>query len=406
MGVIVLEYKLVAAAEQRRGMDEAIRTAQFVRNACLRYWMDSEKVGKNDIYKHTTKLRAEFEWAKKLNSTAVQAAGERAWASISRFYDNHKKGAATNVCGRKPVGYPKFKKNVRSVEYKQSGWKLDASSKRLTLTDGFKIGVMKLLGKWDLMLYRQEDIKRLRIVKRVDGYYAQFLVDVERHFDLEPSGKTIGLDVGLKSFYTDSEGHEEPNPRFYRKAEQSLKKLQRSVSRKVKGSNNRKKAVARLGRKHLKVQRQRKDHAVKLARCVVMSNDVVAFEDLKVRNMIRNRKLSKSIQDASWREFRLWMEYFARVCGKIAIPVNPAYTSQICSGCGQTVKKDLKTRTHVCGCGTVLDRDRNAAINILRGALRMVGHTKTGEATPETLVEMEEDQPKLASIAEARIPRL
>lgn len=399
MGVIVLEYKLVAAAEQRRGMDEAIRTAQFVRNACLRYWMDNEKVGKNDIYKHTTKLRAEFEWAKKLNSTAVQAAGERAWASISRFYDNHKKGV-------KPVGYPKFKKNVRSVEYKQSGWKLDASTKRLTLTDGFKIGVMKLLGKWDLMLYRQEDIKRLRIVKRADGYYAQFLVDVERHFDLEPSGKTIGLDVGLKSFYTDSEGHEEPNPRFYRKAEQSLKKLQRRVSRKVKGSNNRKKAVARLGRKHLKVQRQRKDHAVKLARCVVMSNDVVAFEDLKVRNMIRNRKMSKSIQDASWREFRLWMEYFAKIMGKIAIPVNPAYTSQICSGCGQTVKKDLKTRTHVCGCGTVLDRDHNAAINILRTGLRMVGYTKTGEATPETLVEMEEDQPKLASIAEARIPRL
>ena len=100
------------------------------------------------------------------------------------------------------------------------------------------------------------------------------------------------------------------------------------------------------------------------------------------------------------------MEYFARVCGKIAIPVNPAYTSQICSGCGVAVKKDLKTRTHVCGCGTVLDRDRNAAINILRGALRMVGHTKTGEATPETLVEMEEDQPKLASITEARIPPL
>lgn len=403
MGVIVLEYKLVASDEQKRGMDESIRTAQFVRNACLRYWMDSKEgeksVGKYDISKYTTTLRTQFEWAKKLNSTAVQAAGERAWASISRFYDNHKKGV-------KPVGYPKFKKNVRSVEYKQSGWKLDASNKRLTLKDGFKIGVMKLLGKWDLMLYRQEDIKRLRIVKRADGYYAQFLVDVERHFDLEPSGKTIGLDVGLKSFYTDSEGHEEPSPRFYRKAEGALKKLQRRVSRKVKGSHNRKKAVARLGRKHLTVQRQRKDHAVKLARCVVMSNDVVAFEDLKVRNMVRNRKLSKSIRDASWREFRLWVEYFARIMGKIAIPVNPAYTSQICSGCGQTVKKDLSMRRHICGCGVNMDRDENAAINILRTGLRMVGHTKTGSENSETLVEMEEDQPKLASIAEARIPRL
>jgi putative transposase len=403
MSVIVLEYKLVATKEQRQGMDEAIRTAQFVRNACLRFWMDSKdsekSVGKYDISKHTTKLRAEFEWAGKLNSTAVQAAGERTWAAISRFYDNHKKGL-------KPVGYPQFKKNTRSVEYKQSGWKLDASSKRLALTDGFKVGVMKLKGKWDLMLYRIEDIKRLRLVKRADGYYAQFLVDVERHFDTLPSGKTIGLDVGLKSFYTDSEGHEEPNPRFYRKAEKALRKLQRRVSSKVKGSNNRKKAVARLRRKHLKIQRQRKDHAVKLARCVVMSNDVVAFEDLKVRNMVRNRKLSKSISDASWREFRVWVEYFAKIMGKIAVPVNPAYTSQLCSGCGEIIKKDLKTRTHACGCGAVLDRDHNAAINILRAGLRMVGHTKTGSENSETLVEMEEDQRMLASVVEARIPAL
>ncbi|GEM49361.1 RNA-guided endonuclease InsQ/TnpB family protein [Deinococcus cellulosilyticus] len=396
---MVLEYKLVAAEEQRRRMDKAIRTAQFVRNHCLRYWMDGENVGKNDIYKHTTKLRAEFEWAKKLNSTAVQAAGERAWSAISRFYDNHKRGI-------KPVGYPKFKKNVRSVEYKQSGWKLDAHNKRLTLTDGFKIGVMKLLGKWDLMLYRQEDIKRLRIVKRADGYYAQFLVDAQRHFDLEPSGKTIGLDVGLKSFYTDSRGYEEPNPRFYRKAERALKKLQRRISRKVKGSKNRQKAVMKLGRKHLKIQRQRKDHAVKLARCVVMSHDVVAFEDLKVRNMIKNRKLSKSIQDAGWREFRRWIESFAKIMGKIAIPVNPAYTSQMCSRCGVRVKKDLKTRMHMCGCGVVLDRDHNAAINILKVGLRMVGHTRTAGVIQETLVEMEEDLNSGASVDEARIPPL
>ncbi|GAA5502723.1 hypothetical protein Dxin01_02467 [Deinococcus xinjiangensis] len=122
--------------------------------------------------------------------------------------------------------------------------------------------------------------------------------------------------------------------------------------------------------------------------------------------MIRNHKLSNSIGDARWREFRLWLEYFARIMGKIAIPVNPAYTSQICSGCGQTVKKDLKSRTHVCGCGAVLDRDHNAAINILRTGLRMVGHTKMGSENSETLVEMEEDQPKQASVADARIPPL
>ena len=379
--MIVLEYKLVATDKQKRGIDEAIRTAQFIRNACLRYWMDAKdtekSVGKYDISKRTTQLRSEFDWCKKLNSAAVQAAGERAWSAISRFYSNHKKGI-------KPVGFPKFKKNNRSVEYKTSGWKLDASNKRLTLTDGLKIGTMKLKGTWDLMHYPHAQIARLRILKRIDGYYAQFLVNVERKIELEPSSSTLGLDLGLKSFYTDSEGNESPNPRFYRKAEKSLKKLQRRVSRKVKGSNNRKKAIVKLSRKHLKVSRQRKDHAIKLARCVVASNDVVAFEDLKVRNMMRNRKLSKSIQDASWREFRIWIEYFAKIMGKIAVPVNPAYTSQICSGCGKTVKKDLKTRTHSCACGTILDRDHNAAINILRTGLRMVGHTKTGEATPET----------------------
>lgn len=231
-------------------------------------------------------------------------------------------------------------------------------------------------------------------------------MDVERHLDLEPTGKTVGLDVGLKSFYTDSQGCVAPNPRFYRKAEGALKKLQRSVSRKVKGSNNRKKAVARLGRKHLRIGRQRKDHAVKLARCVVMSHDVVAFEDLKVKNLIRHGKLSKSIQDASWREFRLWLEYFARVWGKIAIAVNPAYTSQRCSGCGGIIQKDLKTRVHVCGCGTVLDRDHNAALNILKAGLRMVGHTRTSGATQETLVEMEEDLSSGASVHETRIPPL
>ncbi|MFN4249521.1 RNA-guided endonuclease InsQ/TnpB family protein [Deinococcus sp.] len=377
-------------------VSEAIRTGQFVRNACLRFWMDGENVSKNDLYRHTTSLRANVEWAGKLNSTAVQAAGERAWSAISRFYDRHKKGL-------KPVGYPQFKKNARSVEYKQSGWKLDAINKRLTLTDGFKIGVLKLKGTWDLMLYRKEDIKRLRIVRRADGYYAQFLVDVERHFDLEPTGKTIGLDVGLKSFYTDSTGHEEPNPRFYRKAEQKLRKMQRQVGRKVKSSRNRKKAVARLGRTHLKVQRQRKDHAVKLARCVVTSHDVVAFEDLNVRNMIRSRTLSKSIGDAGWREFRTWIEYFARIMGKVAIPVNPAYTSQICSGCGQTVKKDLKIRRYVCGCGLNLDRDHNAAINILRTGLRMAGHARTTGPTQETPVETGEDQRSLAPVAEAGI---
>lgn len=281
------------------------------------------------------------------------------------------------------IGFPKFKKRGNSVEYKQAGWKLSSCRKYLTLTDGFKIGRLKLVGSRDLNFYQIEQIKRVRLVCRADGYYAQFCVDVNRREVLEPTQKTIGLDVGLNHFYTDSQGGVVENPRYLRKSERKLKKLQRKVSKRKKGSANRRKAVKRLARKHLKVSRQRKDFAVKTARCVVRSNDLIAYEDLKVRNMVKNHKLAKSISDASWSMFRDWVEYFARVFGKVTVAVPPHYTSQNCSTCGTLVKKALSTRTHICKCGCLLDRDHNAALNILALGLSRVGHTQTHYACGE-----------------------
>ncbi len=223
-------------------------------------------------------------------------------------------------------------------------------------------------------------------MRRVDGYYVQFLISVENKVETEPTGKTIGLDVGLKDFYTDSNGCTEPNPRFYRVVEKRLKFRQRRVSRKKKGSANRKKAINRLGRVHLKISGaltrtlrdwQRQEHAKRLARCVIQSNDLVAYEDLRVRNLVKNHCLAKSINDVGWYQFRKWLEYFGVKFGKITVAVNPAYTSQECSSCGAIVKKSLSVRTHVCQCGFVLDRDWNAAINILKLALSTVGHTGT-----------------------------
>jgi putative transposase len=131
-----------------------------------------------------------------------------------------------------------------------------------------------------------------------------------------------------------------------------------------------------LLRKHLKVSRQRKDFAVKTALCVVRSADLVAYEDLKVRNMVKTRKLAKSISDVAWTQFRHWIEYFGKVYGVATVAVPPHYTSQNCSSCGHIVKKTLSCRTHVCPhCGHTQDRDHNAAINILADALRTVGHT-------------------------------
>lgn len=398
--MLVFEYEAKGKAEQYRQIDEAIRTSQFVQNKCLRFWVDSEKVGKYDISRHTTFLREKYIWCRRLNSTAVQAAGERAWSAISRFYDRCKQGAAKK-------GYPRFKKNVRSVEYKHSGWKLSALDKRITFTDGFGIGTLKLKGTYDLALYPVNLIKRVRLVERADGYYVQFAVNVDRSEDREPTGKAIGLDVGLELFYTDSEGKKEPNPRFLRKSEKRLKLLSRRVSRKKKGSGNRKKARNRFSRKHLQVSRQRKDHAVQTARCVMMSNDFVAFEDLRVSNMVKNGNLAKSVADASWYQVRVWLEYYGKVFGKATVAVPPQYTSQDCSECGTRVQKSLSTRTHICTCGHVQDRDHNAARNILKKGLATVGHTGSwGSDTPNAWGEDVRPAPKSATLIEPRIPLL
>lgn len=305
--------------------------------------------------------------AGKLNSQARQASAERFWFAISRFYDSCKKKKP----GKK--GYPRFKKFTRSVEYKTTGWKLSDDRKILTLTDGFEAGSFKLIGSRDLNFYQIYQIKRIRVVRRADGYYAQFCIDVVREEKLEATGQVVGLDVGLNHFYTDSEGNTVDNPRYLRKAEKSLKRAQRKVSKKKKVSKNKKKAINRLGRKHLKVSRQRKDFAIKTARCVLKSRDFIAYEDLQVRNMVKNRKLAKSISDASWSQLREWLEYLARVFGRTVVAVSPQYTSTDCSACGATVKKTLSLRTHICSCGAILDRDHNAAINILFKALKMSG---------------------------------
>ena len=368
--MFVLEFKVKAKTQQYQGIDEAIRTAQFIRNKCLRLWMDTPGTGKNDLYRYSKVLAHNFEFADQLNSSARQASAERAWSSISRFYDNCKR----KIPGKK--GYPQFKKFSRSVEYKQSGWKL-LNPKTIKFTDKNNIGVLKLVGTWDLGYFQKSDIKRVRLIRRADGYYCQFVLSCEVKEEVKPSGKCIGLDVGLSSFYTDNEGNKVENPQFLRKSEKRLKTLQRRLSKKTKGSKNREKARQRLAKGHLKISRQRKDFAVKLARCVVHSNDVIAYEDLRVKHLVKNHCLAKSINDAAWYQFREWIEYFGVKYGKITIAVSPNYTSQNCSRCGEMVKKSLSTRTHVCPCGCVLDRDENAAINILKKGLSTVGHTGT-----------------------------
>jgi len=378
--MLVYEYKLDGTTKQYAAIDEAIRVVQFIRNTCLRLWMNSERVSKNDLQIACAVLAKEFPFASRLNSQARQASADRAWLAIQRFYDNCKE----HKPGKK--GYPQFQHDTRSVEYKQSGWKLDPDGKHIVFTDGCGIGRLRLVGnkKQKIATFPVKQIKRVRIVHRADGYYVQLGLKIERVINHVASGKEVGIDVGLQSFLTDSDGNMVENPRHYRKAEQKLKRLHRHLSRKNKGSQNRKKARKALAKGYLKVQRQREDFARKQANALVSSHDLIAYEHLQIRNMAKNRHLAKSIHDVGWGLFLRWLNYYGALHDIPVMAVPPHYSSQDCSACGTRVKKTLSVRTHICpDCGVVLDRDHNAALNILQEALSSirggtVGHTETG----------------------------
>ncbi len=394
--MFVLEYKVYPKQYQIDAINEAIKTTQFVRNKVLRFWMDNRSVGKTEMFRYNTRLRKEYNFVTELNSHACQTAVERTLRAITRFYDNCK----NKVKGKK--GYPRFKHNTRSVEYKVSGWRLEETKKHITFTDKKGIGMLKLVGSRDINYFQPEQIKRVRILRRADGFYVQFCIKLDPRDTIkpiEPSGKAVGLDVGLKYFLADSQGNIEPNPRFYRKAEKCLNKLNRRKSKKFKKgkkrcdpgdsqspreraprqqSSNYYKARQRYALQHLKVSRKREEFVKRVALRLVKSNDLLFCEDLSVKNMIKNRRLSKSISDAGWFLFRRWLEYFADKYGKIAKAIPPHGTSQDCSNCGQKVEKTLSTRTHICPhCNYVEDRDINAGNNILQKGLSRLGRSQT-----------------------------
>jgi putative transposase len=383
--MFVLEYKVKPKPNQIEAINEAIRTTQFVRNKVLRYWMDNPGVGKTELFRYNTALRKEFKFVDDLNSHACQTAVERTLRAITRFYDN----CQNKVKGKK--GYPKFKKHSRSVEYKVSGWKLSKDKRHITFTDKKGIGTLKLIGSRDINYYQPDQIKRVRILNRADGYYVQFCLKLDPRDTvkpLTPSQKATGIDVGLKFFLVDSEGNQVDCPKYYRKAEKQLNRLNRKKSKKYrkgkKQSRNYHKARKRYARKHLRVSRQREEFVKSVALRLVKSNDLIAYEDLNIKGMVKNRHLAKSITDAGWSVFRQWLEYFGDKYGKLTIAVSPHNTSQNCSSCGQKVQKSLSTRTHVCPhCGYTDCRDRNAALNILQKGLSSVGRTQTLNASGE-----------------------
>ena len=240
--MLTLDYKLDGTPAQYAAIDEGIRTVQFIRNTCLRAWMDRLPEGKSfeAMSRYSATLAKAFPFAGRLGSQARQASAGRARAAINRFYDHCKK----QIPGKK--GYPKFQHDCRSIEYKETaGWSLSPDGKHITFSDNIGIGTVRLIGTRmksgdqqtnrpfrSPAAYALPTIKRVRIVRRADGYFCQFCIAVCRVQAHEDTGVERGIDVGLNAYYTDSEGQKVENPRFFRKAERKVAQLQRQVSRK------------------------------------------------------------------------------------------------------------------------------------------------------------------------------
>lgn len=268
--------------------------------------------------------------------------------------------------GEKP-GYPRFKGRGRydSLTFPSYGDGCKIKEGRLYLQN---VGLIKL--KWHRNILGR--IKTVTVRHQLDAWYASFSCEVEP-IDLPPSEEITGVDLGIKHLAITSQGEFFEHPHYLRKAERHLKYLQRSVSRKKKGSKRRKKAVRQLAKLHQHVANQRRDMAHKVSRVLVNKYGLIAFEDLNAQGLLKNHHLAKSIADAGWHQLVQYTTYKAAEAGRRVVLVDPRFTSQDCSTAGCTYRKTdltLAVRTWECPtCGVWHDRDINAAQNILQKAL-------------------------------------
>jgi putative transposase len=235
------------------------------------------------------------------------------------------------------------------------------------------------LGPVKFKLYRPLRGEVLDIVVRREGerWFVCFQCDLGEAPEKVAPVRAVGLDVGLSSLATLSTGAFIVNPRYYRESEAVLRRRQQALSRKRKGSRSRRRAVALVRKAHTRVRNQRLDYARKVACDLVSRFDLIAFEALNIQGLASSA-LAKSIRDAGWRILLHAIACKAESAGKHAVAVDPRGTSQECSACGAKVPKDLSERTHRCACGCVLDRDHNAALNILARGRRAVTEVPDG----------------------------
>jgi putative transposase len=279
----------------------------------------------------------------------------RGWIGRTR-HSSHR------VQAREKAGFPRFKSASRytSFTYKEYGNGARLDNGCLVLS---KLG--RLAVRWSRPL--EGTPKTVTIKREADGWYVCFSCAEVPTQPLPATGQDTGIDLGLESFATLADGSQIANPRVFQVAERKLRRAQRRVSRRKKGSHRRRKAITLLAKAHQHVRRVRRDLHHKAAMALVRHYDTIYHEALQPANMVKNRHLAKSISDAGWSGFLSILAFKAAYAGRRAVAVLPAFTSQACSGCGVVVQKGLSVRWHTCPeCGTSLHRDHNAALNILR----------------------------------------
>jgi putative transposase len=354
------KYRLMPTPEQSRALETVLWSCRTLYNVALEqrktWWQRGQDIGAS-YYQQKAELPdlkdACPEYAE-VNAQVLQDVILRVERTYQAFFRRLKNGETP--------GYPRFQgqRRYHSFTFPQYGGG--------AVLDGSILSLSKI-GRIPLRLHRSPHgtPKTVTISREADGWYVCISCADVPAAPLALTGNETGIDVGLKVFLTTADGEVVENPRQYRKTEKHLAKAQRRVSRRKKGSKRRRKAVQLLAQKHQKVRRQRRGFHHKTALYLLRTYDVIYLEDLQVRNLLKNHHLAKSISDAGWATFRTILTSKAAYAGKWVVAVSPAFTSQDCSGCGERVPKSLSVRTHICpSCGLVLDRDENAAPNILR----------------------------------------